>query len=318
MSKVFINPGHAPYGNPDPGACGNGLRESDVTAAVGALVQKYLNDAGVETNLLQSDSLGEISATSNAWGADLFVSIHCNSAGNPAANGTETFRYNGSVKGAKLAGAIQKQLVDSIGTTDRGVKDANFYVLRNTDCVAVLVELAFISNEGDAAILRDKQDDIARAIARGVTDYIIDGGAVQPPAVAHAAPEIDPASGMLSEHFAANEFACHCCGQGGGDMHPRLIELLEQLRANIGGYPLHINSAYRCPSHNAEVGGVPNSQHVLHTAADVARPDELSFDEFAWYVGQLPFDGIGLYPGDMGDFVHTDVRHGGVGSHIYW
>ncbi len=178
-------------------------------------------------------------------------------------------------------------------------------------------ELAFICNPNDAALLRDKQDDFARAIARGVTDYI-SGGIIQPPSVAHAAPEINPASGMLSEHFAQNEFACHCCGQGGGDMDPRLIVLLEQLRYNIGGYPLHINSAYRCPSHNAEVGGVPNSQHVLHTAADVARPDELSFDEFAWYVGQLPFDGIGLYPGAMGDFIHVDTRHGGIGSHIYW
>ena len=100
--KVFINQRHAPNGNPDPGACGNGLRESDITAAVGALVDKYLQAAEVETNLLQSDSLGEISATLNAWGADMFVSIHCNSAGNPAVNGTETHIYPGSVKGTKL------------------------------------------------------------------------------------------------------------------------------------------------------------------------------------------------------------------------
>ena len=316
--NVFINPGHAPNGNPDPGACGFGLRESDITAAVGALVDGYLKAVGIETKLFQSDSLGEISATSNAWGADLFVSIHCNSAGSTAANGTETFCYPGSTQGHKLAGCIQNQLIDSMGTTDRGVKEANFAVLRNTDCVAVLVELAFISNETDAVLLSDKQDDFARAIARGVTDHMA-GGTIQAPVESTPAPKINPASGMLSEHFAKNEFTCHCgCGQGGDKMHPRLIELLEQLRANIGGIPLNVNSAYRCPSHNAAVGGVRNSQHVQGTAADIARPEGLSFGEFQWYVDQLPFDGIGLYPGDMGDFIHVDVRNGGIGSHIYW
>lgn len=316
MMKVFINPGHCP--GADPGACGHGLQEADVALAVGKLVKQYLDVAGVETKLYQEDSLRAISAASNEWGAELFVSIHCNSADNPAANGTETYRYPGSTNGAKLAGAIQAQLIDAMSTTDRGVKEANFSVLRNTDCTAVLVEMAFINNESDAALLRDKRDDFARAIARGVTDYIA-GGIIKPPVETSPAPEIDPASGMLSEHFAANEFACHCgCGTGGDKIHPRLIELLEQLRANIGGLPLHINSGYRCPSHNAAVGGVPNSQHALGTAADVARPAGLSFGAFQWYVDQLPFDGIGLYPGDMGDFIHVDVRNGGIGSHIYW
>ena len=313
--KVFVNPGHCP--GADSGACGNGLQEANVAAAVGALVKKYLDAAGVETMLFQANTLGEISATSNAWGSDLFVSIHCNSADNPAANGTETYRYPGSTKGAKLAGAIQAQLVDALGTTDRGVKEANFSVLRNTDCTAVLVEMAFINNAKDAELLRNKQDDFARAIARGVTDYI-SGGIIKPPVETSPAPKINPASGMLSEHLAANEFACHCCGQGGNKIHPRLIELLEQLRANTGGLPLSINSGYRCPSHNAKVGGVTNSQHVLATAADVARPSHLSFGEFQWYVEQLPFDGIGLYPDSMGDFIHVDVRNGGIGSHIFW
>ena len=64
---------------------------------------------------------------------------------------------------------------------DRGVKGAKpgvngLYVLNNTDAVAVLVELAFIDNESDAALLRERQDDFARAIARGVTDYEAQGG----------------------------------------------------------------------------------------------------------------------------------------------
>ena len=169
--KTFLNAGHAPNGDPDPGACGFGLRESDVAASVAALVQKYLEAAGIQAYRFQSDSLAEISATSNAWGADIFISIHCNAAASEQAHGTETYRWFDSVKGYRLASCIQEQIIDSIGTTDRGVKEANFAVIRNTDCPAVLVELAFITNEDDAELLRNRQDDFARAIARGVTDY---------------------------------------------------------------------------------------------------------------------------------------------------
>lgn len=124
----------------------------------------------------------------------------------------------------------------------------------------------------------------------------------------------------LSEHFSKSEFWCHGEEQGTCTCHhscninPRLIELLEQLRANIGGLPLYINSGYRCPIHNSAVGGVANSQHKLGNAADVARPEHLTFEQFHWYVDQLPFDGIGLYY--AGDFIHLDVRDGGIGSHI--
>ena len=73
--NVFINPGHAPNGNPDPGAVnGNtGLRECDVALAVGDLVAHYLKAAGVGvTNVFQCDSLEEICDQANASGADLF------------------------------------------------------------------------------------------------------------------------------------------------------------------------------------------------------------------------------------------------------
>lgn len=125
--------------------------------------------------------------------------------------------------------------------------------------------------------------------------------------------------GMISEHFAKSEFWCHGQEQGTCNCHhsleinPRLIELLEQLRSNIGGYPLYINSGYRCPVHNAAVGGVSLSQHKLGNAADVARPDHLSFEQFKWYVEQLPFDSMGLYY--AGDFIHCDVRYNGIGAH---
>ena len=176
--EVFLNPGHAPNGHPDPGAVNEetGLRESDVALAVGKSAASYLNAAGVETELLQSDSLYEICETANSSDADIFVSIHCNAAEAEEANGTETWACTGSYRGSMLANCIQSQLVDALGTTDRGVKIATpgvngLYVLTNTDMPAVLVELAFITNPSDEEILASAQDALARAVARGVTDY---------------------------------------------------------------------------------------------------------------------------------------------------
>lgn len=174
--KVMVNAGHAPNGIPDPGACGCGLRESDVAATVAHAVVGYLNAAGCEAKFVQSNSLYEISSTSNSWGADLFVSIHCNSAGTDTARGVETFSYPYSGNGKVLAGCIQNQIVDAFKKIDpdfpdRGLRQANFHVVRETDCPAVLVELAFINNEEDAGLLKYHADDFARAIARGVTDY---------------------------------------------------------------------------------------------------------------------------------------------------
>ena len=122
---------------------------------------------------------------------------------------------------------------------------------------------------------------------------------------------------MSSKYFSDVELQCHgdgCCDGGAYNVSPRLLELLDQLRENIGG-PLNLSCAYRCPVHNAEVGGVPNSQHVLGNAADILCPDWLSMGEFKWYVEQLPFDGVGVY--DSG-FIHVDVRDGGIFGGYYW
>lgn len=176
--KVFINPGHAPGGNPDPGAVNltTGLRESDVVYAVGNLAMQYLINAGVDAVICQDDSLESICRAANDSGADLFISIHCNAADNPQALGTETYYYPGSTAGRKLAQAVQKQIIHSLNMVDRDIKEAvpgrnGLYVLNNTDMPAVLVELGFISNDHDERVLANYQEALARAVARGITDY---------------------------------------------------------------------------------------------------------------------------------------------------
>ena len=128
---------------------------------------------------------------------------------------------------------------------------------------------------------------------------------------------------MASKYFSDAELMCHGADQGdcscGEDtayrVNPRLLELLDQLRENVGG-PLELSCAYRCPAHNAAVGGVEYSQHVLGNAADIIVPDWLTIDQFLWYTQQLPFDGRGVYR-DSG-FIHCDSREGGIDAGYYW
>lgn len=175
--KVFINPGHAPDGVPDPGAVNKktGLKEAVVVKAIGDKVAEYLEKVYIDTKVVQEDSLNKICHETNNWRSDLFVSIHCNAHENASAEGSEVWYHTYSSKGKKLAECIQKQLVDSIGTVDRGAKaTSSFYVLNYTSAPAVLVEIAFISNEREEKLLANMQDKIAAAIARGITDYVVE------------------------------------------------------------------------------------------------------------------------------------------------
>lgn len=169
MTKIVVNGGHEP--NVDSGALGSRSTEAEVTQKLMLLVAAYLEKAGCDVMAVQTADLAEICDVTNRWGADILVSIHCN-AFNKKAKGTETFCYYGSREGDALAHHIQSQIVTSLATANRGVKEAGYYVLKYTKCTAVLVETAFIDNLGDEQLLLDRADDFARAIARGVTDYV--------------------------------------------------------------------------------------------------------------------------------------------------
>ncbi|WP_110955227.1 N-acetylmuramoyl-L-alanine amidase family protein [Anaerosinus massiliensis] len=168
--KICINAGHCP--GLDSGAVGTFLQEADVVKNIAEIVCSDLEAVGYEVLFVQENELADITNASNSFGADLFVSIHCNAAANLSAQGTETFCYRSGSEGESLASYIQNQVVNSLGTVDRGVKySQGLYVLKHTDCPAVLVETAFISNYDDEQLLANRQADFAHAIARGVTDY---------------------------------------------------------------------------------------------------------------------------------------------------
>lgn len=174
--KIVIDHGHS--GPVEPGACAAGVRECDVVLAIAKLLAEQLYDEGHETLLtrtgdIATDALAFRAELANANEADVFVSLHANSAANPAAHGTEVYHYPGSARGKRLAACLQSRLVAEMGMSDRGVKEANFQVLRETDCPAVLVEVAFISNEADRRLLTGYVGQLAAAVAvaSGLADY---------------------------------------------------------------------------------------------------------------------------------------------------
>lgn len=110
--------------------------------------------------------------------------------------------------------------------------------------------------------------------------------------------------GDLSQHFSRKEFECRCCGQL--QLDPHLVEGLEVLR-ELAGVPVVIDAGYRCPRHNLQVGGVPNSEHTRGLAADIRLPGVSlqQMFELAAQVPQFAQGGIGVYDEN---FLHVDVR----------
>lgn len=122
-------------------------------------------------------SLADRTTMANKAKADIFVSIHANSFTVNTARGLETFSHPGSTAGRKLASDIQSEILKdkTLYSVNRGLKTANFYVLRVSNMPAALTELAFISNPGDATILRTKQKEFAKQIAAGIRNNVKPG-----------------------------------------------------------------------------------------------------------------------------------------------
>ncbi|MCM3162608.1 N-acetylmuramoyl-L-alanine amidase [Metabacillus litoralis] len=173
---ITIDPGH---GGKDSGAIGFGLQEKEVVLDVGLQVQKLLEAEGAKVIMTRKDDtfldLPERAAVANNAKSSIFISLHINAATSESANGTETY-WNGNYESAeskKLAEKIQNRLIEKLGTRNRGVKDAGFYVIKYTKMPSVLAELGFISNEAEAAKLKTAQfrKNAAEAILLGVLDY---------------------------------------------------------------------------------------------------------------------------------------------------
>ncbi len=183
-TKIYIDQGHNPEGI-NAGAEGFGYREQDITYAVGIYLRDILLEDGRfevrNSRNTPEESLGTSNATSlaarvrgaNEWGADYFISIHCNASENPAANGSEVYVYRQGSVAAALAQQVLEAIVARLGTKNNGVRvNPSLYVLRRTRMPAILVELAYITNEEDVQKLVNDQYAFAYAIYEGLCRYL--------------------------------------------------------------------------------------------------------------------------------------------------
>ncbi|EJU22593.1 N-acetylmuramoyl-L-alanine amidase [Peptoanaerobacter stomatis] len=174
MLKICIDPGH---GGKDSGAVGNRLLEKDVVLNIAKILKAQLLEKGFNVCMTREDDtfieLKDRCIIANKAKADIFVSIHCNSAENKSAFGFEIYHTRGSIQGQKLCADIKLTINENkeIIRTDRGIKTANFTVLTGTNMPAVLIETAFISNIEDGKILKAKQSEFATAICKGICSY---------------------------------------------------------------------------------------------------------------------------------------------------
>jgi len=169
MARVCFDYGH---GGEDPGATYNGRKESNDVLSIGRAVAAEVRRHGVtvdETRISDvAVSLNNRSAFENRNTYDYFISFHRNAFQLEKAKGAETFTYiKGGTKSKGLAQRIQTSLV-ALGFVDRGVKEANFHVLRETKAPAVLVEIGFIDNTGDNKLFDAKRDEIIKALAKAI------------------------------------------------------------------------------------------------------------------------------------------------------
>src|SRR5699024_1067294 len=133
--KLYLDPGH---GGSDNGASGNGLKEKDINLDIASQIRSILNSdyENVEVRMSRTNdstvSLSQRTNEANDWGADYFLSIHCN-AFDGTAQGYEDYIHSSlsnSSKTAKYQDTLHADIVKVNHVTDRGRKKANIHVLR--------------------------------------------------------------------------------------------------------------------------------------------------------------------------------------------
>jgi len=173
---VVIDAGH---GGKDPGATSClGFYEKTVNLAVAGKVASLLKQRGVRAVMTRSnDTFIELegrAAIANRYNADLFVSIHADSAPSSSTRGfTMYVARSASWSSLRAASAIAKSMART-GLSSRGTQRANFRVLVHTQGPAVLIELGYLSNSSEARLLRDSsfQNRLAQAIASGISNFL--------------------------------------------------------------------------------------------------------------------------------------------------
>ena len=173
---VVIDAGH---GGKDPGATSClDFYEKIVNLAVARKVANLLRQRGIRVEMTRTGDyyieLEDRAAIANRLDADLFVSIHADSSPKSSRRGFTLYIANGASRSSQRAADALEDSMSGTGLSSHGTRKANYHVLVDTNGPAVLVEMGYLTNRSEAAMLRDPyfQNRMAQAIADGITNYL--------------------------------------------------------------------------------------------------------------------------------------------------
>lgn len=173
--NVVIDAGH---GGQDEGAKFGAFSEKEIVASIAQKIKKNNKDKNVIIHLTRSDdnfiTLADRANFINEIKPDLVLSIHVNNNANKQASGFELYispKNENYENSKKIADDLNTRFVTNHNVKSRGVKEANFTILKNTTFPAVTVELGFISNENDRKYLTNNadQEKIATTILEAIS-----------------------------------------------------------------------------------------------------------------------------------------------------
>jgi N-acetylmuramoyl-L-alanine amidase len=182
--RIYIDQGHNPAPYHNSGASGNGLYEQDVTFLIGRILADLLNtDKRFEVQLsrpnksvvLGTDNKSSLMARvegAAAFNADYLISLHTNSYDQDTANGIEVYVAEKESESYIFGQSLLNGLIDSTKLVNRGMKlNSDLDILEFSSMPAALLEMGFISNPTDAALLGEHPDLFAQGIYNGILDY---------------------------------------------------------------------------------------------------------------------------------------------------
>ncbi len=306
----MIDPGHT--GQTDPGVVAGGLHEADTVLDIALRLRERMAAVpGLQLRLTrelsrdlarpysQRADLRVRTGLANAWPADFFLSLHVNGARRTGANGIETFTHiAGSAESRRVAAVVHEHLVP-LWRTDRGLKRADFFVLRETTMPAVLVELGFLTNNEDRELLSDPafRNRIVGALKHGLVEAFDLGGVVDPagtPIIAPARATVGQARAWARRRGATEEFIA-------------LADLYWELGPQRGGVePAAAYAQAAKETGFGRFGGAVTPEHRnpcgLKTAQGGANDDPDAHQRFAtWRDGVTAhLDHLALYAGAPG------------------
>lgn len=187
--RIVIDPGH---GGPDPGACRGALAEEEIVLDLALQLEKMLIAAGADVRLTRrtdtdlSDQVSVERSTSrkrrdilgrvdlvNDWQPDVLLSLHVNAIPATRWRGAQVFYQQASESSSDLAEALQTELQRVLQNTNRQPKPGDYRILNDTEALAVLLEIGFISNPEEAALLAEQgyRCRVAWAILGGLLQW---------------------------------------------------------------------------------------------------------------------------------------------------